>query len=229
MKRLLGKFALVTGGSSGIGAACAKALADEGAAVLACGRRFPGGQVAMPGLGEVVFAHLDVTDEVEVKARFAELPDLDLLVCSHGTGTFAPIVNGSVADIRSMLDVHITGSFLCAREALGRMQSKRKGHIVMIGSHVAHNTFTECGGYTAAKAGQLGLARVLAAEARPYDVRVTSLLAGATDTPIWDDRPGFDRSKMMKPADVASFLISIVARPGISVEEVTVMPPAGAL
>jgi NAD(P)-dependent dehydrogenase (short-subunit alcohol dehydrogenase family) len=229
VKRLLGKFALVTGGSSGIGAACAKALADEGAAVLACGRRFPGGKTAVPGLGEVVFAHLDVTDEVEVKARFAELPDLDILVCSHGTGTFAPILNASAADLRAMLDVHVTGSFLCAREALQRMQARRKGHIVMIGSHVAHNTFTDCGGYTAAKAGQLGLARVLAAEARPYDIRVTSLLAGATDTPIWDDRPGFDRSKMMKPADVASFLISIVARPGIAVEEVTVMPPAGAL
>ena len=99
----------------------------------------------------------------------------------------------------------------------------------MIGSHAAHHAFTDCGGYTAAKAGQLGLARVLAAEARPYDVRVTRAAAGATDTPIWDDRPGFDRSKMMKPADVASFLMSIVARPQITVEEVIVTPPAGAL
>lgn len=229
VKRLLGKFAIVTGGSSGIGAACAKALADEGAAVLACGRRYPQGAAKLPALGEVSTAHLDVTDEAQVKARFAELPDLDIVVLSHGSGTFAPVMNATVQDIREMLDVHVTGSFLCAREALRRMQPKRKGHIVMIGSHVAHNTFSDCSGYTAAKSGQLGLARVLAAEARPYDVRVTSLLAGATDTPIWDERPGFDRAKMMKPADVAGFLISIVARPGISVEEVTVMPPAGAL
>jgi NAD(P)-dependent dehydrogenase (short-subunit alcohol dehydrogenase family) len=109
------------------------------------------------------------------------------------------------------------------------MQPRRKGHIVVIGSHVAHRTFVECGAYTAAKAGQLGLTRVLAEEARPYDIRVTSILPGATDTPIWDDRPGFDRSKMMKPEDVAGFLVSIVARPNIAVEEVTVMPPAGAL
>lgn len=229
MKRLLGKFALVTGGSSGIGAAVAAALAEEGCAVLATGRRFAPAPPRTPALGEVVEAHLDVTDEAEVRARVGELPELDILVCSHGTGTFAPMLHASVADVREMLDVHITGTFICAREALRRMQPRRAGHIVMIGSHVAHNTFTECGGYTAAKSGQLGLARVLAAEARPYDVRVTSLLAGATDTPIWDDRPGFDRSKMMKPSDVASFLISIVARPGISVEEVTVMPPAGAL
>ena len=98
-----------------------------------------------------------------------------------------------------MLEVHVVGTLLCAREALRRMQPRGAATSSMIGSHAAHHAFTDCGGYTAAKAGQLGLARVLAAEARPYDVRVTALLAGATDTPIWDDRPGFDRAKMMKP------------------------------
>jgi len=229
VKRLLGKFAIVTGGSSGIGEACAEALAAEGAAVLACGRRFAAGPAAPPGLGEVVRAGLDVTDEAQVRARFAELPELDLVVCAAGVGMFAPILNADAAELRAMLEVHVTGTFLCAREALRRMQPRRRGHIVAIGSHVAHRAFTECGGYTAAKAGQAGLVRVLAEEARPYDVRVTNLLAGATDTPIWDDRPGFDRSKMMRPSDVAGFLISIVARTGISVEEVVVTPPAGAL
>jgi NAD(P)-dependent dehydrogenase (short-subunit alcohol dehydrogenase family) len=229
VKRLLGKFAIVTGGSSGIGAACAAALAAEGAAVLATGRRFASGPVPRPGLGEVVQAHLDVTDEAEVQARFAELPELDIVVCSAGVGTFGPLVNASVAELRAMLDVHVVGTMLCAREALRRMQPRRKGHIVAIGSHAAHRAFTDCSGYTAAKAGQLGLVKVLAEEARPYDVRVTALLPGATDTPIWDDRPGFDRAKMMRPEDVASFLIAIVARPGISVEEVTLTPPAGAL
>jgi NAD(P)-dependent dehydrogenase (short-subunit alcohol dehydrogenase family) len=229
VKRLLGKFAIVTGGSSGIGAACADALAAEGAAVLACGRRFAPGAAATPALGEIVRAGLDVTDEAQVRARFGELPELDLVVCAAGVGTFAPILNADAAELRAMLEVHVTGTFLCAREALRRMQPRRRGHIVAIGSHVAHRAFTECAGYTAAKAGQAGLVRVLAEEARPYDVRVTNLLAGATDTPIWDDRPGFDRARMMRPSDVAGFLISIVARTGISIEEVTVMPPAGAL
>jgi NAD(P)-dependent dehydrogenase (short-subunit alcohol dehydrogenase family) len=229
VKRLVGTYALVTGGSSGIGAACARALAAEGAAVVATGRRFPVGPLAAPPLGDVATAHLDVTDEREVVARIAEMPELDLLVCSAGVGTFGPIIHATAAELRAMLDVHVIGTLTCAREALRRMQPRRRGHIVVIGSHAAHHAFTDCGGYTAAKAGQLGLVRVLAAEARPYDIRVTALLAGATDTPIWDDRPGFDRGKMMQPADVASFLISIVARPGIAVEEVTVMPPAGVL
>lgn len=229
MKRLIGKFAIVTGGSSGIGAACADALAAEGAAVLACGRRFAPGPAATPAPGEVVRAGLDVTDEAAVRARLAELPELDLVVCAAGVSTFAPILDASAAQLRAMLDVHVTGTFLCAREALRRMRPRRRGHIVAIGSHVVHRAFPECGGYTAAKAGQAGLVRVLAEEARAYDVRVTNVLAGATDTPIWDDRPGFDRARMMQPSDVAGFVVSIVARPGISVEEVLVTPPAGAL
>jgi NAD(P)-dependent dehydrogenase (short-subunit alcohol dehydrogenase family) len=227
--RLLGKFALVTGGSSGIGAACATALAAEGVGVVACGRRFAAGPAAVPTLGTVVPAQLDVTDEAAVQARFSELPALDVVVLSAGVGTFGPIANSSVAELRAMLEVHVVGTMVCAREAVRRMMPRRAGHIVIIGSHAANRAFSDCGGYTAAKAGQLGFARVLAEEARPYNIRVTTLLPGATDTPIWDDRPGFDRAKMMKPEDVASFLIAIVARPGIAVEEVVVTPPAGAL
>ena len=229
MNRLLGKIALVTGGSSGIGAACATALAAEGAAVIACGRRFAPASVTSPASGVVTPAHLDVTNEAAVGALFAQVPELDVLVVSAGTGTFAPVASTSAAALREMLEVHVVGTLNCAREALRHMMPRKRGHIVMINSHVAHRAFTDCGGYTAAKAAQLGLARVLAEEARPYDIRVTSLLPGATDTPIWDDRPGFDRSKMMKPDDVASFLVAIVARPGIAVEEVTLTPPAGAL
>jgi NAD(P)-dependent dehydrogenase (short-subunit alcohol dehydrogenase family) len=229
MQRLLGKFAIVTGGSSGIGAACAEALAAEGAAVVATGRRFATAAAARPAPGQVVTAHLDVSDEAEVTARIAELPELDIVVCSAGVGTFGPLISAGAAELRAMLEVHVVGTMLCAREALRRMMPRRTGHIVAIGSHVAHRAFTDCSGYTAAKAGQLGLMKVLAEEVRPHGVRVTSLLPGATDTPIWDDRPGFDRSKMMRPADVASVLIEIVARPGISVEEVVLTPPAGAL
>jgi short-subunit dehydrogenase len=109
------------------------------------------------------------------------------------------------------------------------MAEQQRGHIVIIGSISAQRPFIDCGTYTAAKAGQHGLARVLTEEARPYNVRVTLVVPGATDTAIWDDRPGFDRERMMQPDDVAGVVASIVARSRISVEEVTVLPPAGAL
>jgi NADP-dependent 3-hydroxy acid dehydrogenase YdfG len=228
--RLAGKLALVTGGSSGIGAACARALAAEGAAVVACGRRFTARALArVPDGGEVASVHLDVTDEAEVDARFAELPRLDVVVLSHGDATYAPIAEASLADVRAMLDCHVVGTLACARAALRAMAPRRAGHVVAINSHAALRAFPDCGGYTAAKAGQLGLVRVLAAEARAHDVRVTAVLPGATDTPIWDARPQFDRSKMMRAEDVAGFVVELVARPQIAVDEVVVMPPAGAL
>ena len=231
MTRLLGKRAIVTGASTGIGAAIARALAAEGAAVIGWARRFApaaaGGKG--PEAGAIASHGVDVSDEDQVKAGFAAAGDVDIVVCAAGVSHFGPVQTATVGELRAMLDSHVVGTFLCAREALRSMQPRRRGHIVAISSVAAQQAFPECAGYTAAKIGQLGLMRVVAAEARPYDIRVTTVLAGATDTPIWDDRPGFDRSKMMKPDDVAGFIVAILARPGIAVEEVAVTPPGGAL
>jgi NAD(P)-dependent dehydrogenase (short-subunit alcohol dehydrogenase family) len=229
--RFAGKVAVVTGASSGIGQATARALAAEGAAVVGFARRFRAAGFAPHEVvaGRVLEVALDVADEAAVKARFGELPRLDLLVASHGTGTFAPIATATAAELRAMLDVHVVGTFLCAREALRHLKAQRAGHIVTVSSNAAVQAFAECAGYTAAKAGQLGFTRVLAEEARAYNVRVTSVLPGATDTPIWDDRPGFDRSKMLRPADVAGAILDVLARPAVAIDQVIVMPPGGAL
>lgn len=233
MTRLIGKVAVVTGASSGIGAAIANALAREGASVVSFARRFATKALTeRPSAGEVVQIQLDVTDEAAVRARFAEVAsfgNLDYLVCSAGVGAFAPVHTAGTADLREMLDVHVIGTFLCVRESLRLMQPRRSGHLIAIGSHAAERAFADCGPYTAAKAGQLGLMRVVAEEARGYNIRVTTVMPGAVDTPIWDDRPGFDRTKMMKPDDLAGFVVALVARPMISVEEIVVTPPAGAL
>ena len=203
MRTFQDRFVAVTGGSSGIGAAVASAFAAEGAAVAAYGRRFTAPCLHWPpAAGTIAQIGLDVTDEAAVEAQFAAMPWLDVLVCSAGVGTFGPITRASVVDLRAMLEVHVIGSFLCARAALRRMREQRRGHIVIVSSVSAQRAFADCGGYTAAKAGQLGLTRVLAEEARPFGVRVTAFLPGATDTPIWDDRPGFDRRKKIGRAHV---------------------------
>ncbi len=128
-----------------------------------------------------------------------------------------------------MLEVHVVGAFLCARELLRQARPGHPRSIVLISSSAAIRTFTDCGGYSAAKEGLRGLGRVLAEEARAHDVRVTTLHPGAVDTPIWDARAGFDRKKMMQPVDLAGLVVEIVVRPEIAVEEIVVMPPAGAL
>ena len=221
----------MTGASSGIGAAVARAFSAEGASVIGFARRFIGVVDANhgPHPGKVTPVHLDVTDEVMVRARFAALPSLEVLVNAAGVGSFAPVQAMEVTALRAMLEVHVVGTFLCCREALHRMQPPRSGHIINICSIAATRTFTECGGYTAAKAGQLGLTRVLAEEARAHDVRVTALLPGPVDTPIWDERPGFDRNKMLSADDLAQLVVDLVSRPARSIDEVTVLPPGSVL
>ena len=115
MKRLLGKFAIVTGGSSGIGAACARALAEEGAGVLATGRRFDGEPPAMPGLGEVVNAHLDVTDETRSSTGSRNFR-ARIVVCSAGAGHLRPIANCSAHD-----------SARCRRAIVGTLLLRARG------------------------------------------------------------------------------------------------------
>jgi NAD(P)-dependent dehydrogenase (short-subunit alcohol dehydrogenase family) len=229
MQALLGRTALVTGGTSGIGAATAVAMARAGAAVVAAGRRGVAGPLAALQPGMVVPTALDVTDETAVVARIAEMAELDVLVCAAGIGSFASIVHTEVAALRAILEVDVIGTFLCAREALRRMAAQRRGHIVVIGSIAAQRPFLDCAAYAAAKAGQHGFTKVLAEEARAHNVRVTLMVPGAIDTAIWDDRPGFERAQMMRPEDLADTIVSIVARPSVAIEELTMLPPAGAL
>jgi hypothetical protein len=60
-------------------------------------------------------------------------------------------------------------------------------------------------------------------------VRVTNVLAGAVDTPIWDERPGFDREAMMDPAELAAMVVDLVERPRVAPDELRVVPPSGVL
>jgi NAD(P)-dependent dehydrogenase (short-subunit alcohol dehydrogenase family) len=173
---------------------------------------------------------LDVTDEAAVAARFAEIGRLDALICAAGASRFAPVLETSVADLRAMLESHVVGTFVCARAMLAaRPPGAPPGHIVVVSSIAALRTFTGCGGYSAAKEGQRGLARVLVEEARPQGVRVTTLYPGAVDTPLWDQRPGFDRAAMLRADHVAELVVDLLTHPDLSVEELVVMPPQGAL
>jgi NADP-dependent 3-hydroxy acid dehydrogenase YdfG len=230
----VGKTVVITGSSSGIGHALARAFSAEGAAVVGFARRYPVARLAAPPApGALAEVQLDVTNEAAVRARFAEVGPIDVLVANAGNYTVAPFLETPVADLRATLDVHIVGGFLCAREALAGMRARRRGHIVVMGSIAAFRSFPGAAAYTAAKEGLRGLTRVLAEEARAYDVRVTGLHPGAVDTAAWDDKPELAaperRSRMMRPERLAELVVEICARPDLSVEELQILPPDGTL
>jgi len=221
---LTGATCVVTGASSGVGKAIAAGLAARGAAVLGVARRFEGA-AAMPAPGTVGEAGCDVTDESAVAGLFAALDRVDLLVCAAGGGVFGPAADARAADLRALLDAHVTGTFLCVRAALAPMAAG--GRVVIIGSTATRFTFPDSALYAAAKSGQDALARAMAAELRPRGILVTRVHLGAVDTPLWDGRAGFDRAAMLTPAAAARTIVDCVAHTDTVVDELLVRPPSG--
>ena len=201
-KVLVGQKALVTGASSGIGAAVAKALAEAGADVVI--NYVSNGEQAEAIAQEVsnasdsrVFTHrADVGKEDQViemfQRMYRELGTIDILVNNAGIQRDAPFEEISLADWRLVLDVNLTGQFLCAREAV--REFKRKGVVPEVscaaGKIISISSVHEVipwGGhvnYAASKGGVMMMTKSIAQEVAPYRIRVNSIAPGAIRTPI---------------------------------------------
>jgi len=176
-----GKVAIVTGAGSGIGRASALALAAEGWAVLAAGRRMETLE-ATASLhagenGSVRAAVCDVTDPEQVVALFATTREvfgrLDLLFNNAGTGAPPrPLEDLSLEAWRRVVDTNLTGAFLCAQQAIGLMkaQDPRGGRIINNGSISAHSPRPNSAPYTATKHAITGLTRSIALDGRKHDI-----------------------------------------------------------
>ncbi len=227
MSRLVGRVALVTGASSGIGAAVARELADAGCAVIGAARRFTEMQ-PHPRPGEICDVHMDVTVDDDVDRVVGALPAIDVLVHAAGSAHFGPADSLDAEMIRTMLEVHLVGSARCTRAALPALRSGG-AQVVFVGSIATRVAIADNAGYTAAKNAQIGYARSLAVEEQRHGVRVMSVVLGATDTEAWRQRPSFDRSQMSDSKEVASILVGAIGWDTVLVEEIVIRPPAGLL
>jgi NAD(P)-dependent dehydrogenase (short-subunit alcohol dehydrogenase family) len=215
---LEGRRAFLTGGSSGIGAATAAAL------------RAAGARVAAPRRDEC-----DVRDERSVgdavAAATRDLGGIDIVVPAAGLGRFAPTAEMSVADLDDVLDVNLRGTILVLREALPHL-IRAQGHAFVIASIAALRPFPMSAAYCASKAGVRAAAQVIAEEYRHTGLRVTTLVLGAVDTPLWDRAGGTElpRERMLRPEDVARAVVRAAAEPAhLSVDEIVLMPREGVL
>lgn len=188
---LTGRHALVTGGGRGIGAAIARELARLGASLTLVGRAVPPLEECAAWLrkehGTPAFVHpCDVSDEAEVRRAFAAAREaqgpIGVLVNNAGQAEGAPFAETSLELWDRMLAVNLTGTFLCAREALPDMLRAEEGRIVNIASTTALKAYRGVAAYTAAKHGVLGLTRALALETARSGVTVNAVCPGYTDT-----------------------------------------------
>jgi len=184
---LAGRVALVTGASSGIGAAAARALAAAGAAVaLLARRREPleslaaelGEGTALPLVADVVDS--DQVDDA-VAATLTRFGRLDAVVNSAGVSIPASLADTDDEIWRAQIDANLSGSFFVARAAAPHMGEG--GSIVNVGSELSHVGMEMFVAYCASKAGVIGLTRALAAELAPA-IRVNAVCPGPVDTPM---------------------------------------------
>jgi NAD(P)-dependent dehydrogenase (short-subunit alcohol dehydrogenase family) len=184
------RIAVVTGGGSGIGAAAAVALAEDGWTVVIAGRRAePLAETAARHSGiDAVTA--DVTDETSVRNLFATTMDrygrVDLLFNNAGMGAPEIGIDELELDVwNRIVAVNLTGSFLCAREAFRvmRRQQPQGGRIINNGSISAHAPRPRALAYTATKHAITGLTKSLSLDGRPYDIAAGQIDIGnaATD------------------------------------------------
>jgi NAD(P)-dependent dehydrogenase (short-subunit alcohol dehydrogenase family) len=196
-----GRVVLVTGGGRGIGAATARLLARQGAAVAVAART--GDEVV--SVAAEIEAHggtalplvMDVTDEASVASGFerarSELGPVAILVNNAGTpGVPLPVAVLEPDSWRHVFDVNVTGAFLCAREALPQMASENWGRIVNVSSAAARHPMAGMAAYSASKAALDQLTRVLALEGGPYNIVVTGIYPGVIDTRMQEESRSFD-------------------------------------
>jgi 3-oxoacyl-[acyl-carrier protein] reductase len=195
MRGLAGKTAFVTGGGSGIGAACAARLAAEGAAVALADRRADAAAAVAADItaagGQAIAISCDVTSDVQVEQAVArcsaELGGPHLLVSSAGIALGEGGVTGATpADFDTVMAVNVRGTFLAARHAVPRMLEMGGGAVVNLSSVFGFRAPpAECA-YAASKAAIVNLTRQMALDYARNGVRVNCICPSDCDTPMID-------------------------------------------
>jgi glucose 1-dehydrogenase len=231
MPRLAGQTAIVTGASSGIGLGIALAMGQEGAHVVVNFRSNEESALEVVETirsagGSAIAVGADVSKEEDVKRLFEqtirEFGTVDILINNSGLQKDAPFLEMSLADWQKVIDVNLTGQFLCAREAarefvrrgIVKERSVAAGKIICISS--VHDVIPWAGhvNYAASKGGIMLFMKSIAQELAPKRIRVNSISPGAIKTPInreaWESKEAEEKllklipyGRVGEPEDVA--------------------------
>ena len=234
MSRLENQIAVITGSSSCIGAAIAKAFAKEGAHPILAARSHYKLQSVVAEIqangGQATAVICDVTDEEAVQSMFAGVASkfsrLDILVNNAGLAKGGPIDELDFKTWRDVMSVNLDGAFLCSRDAFKSMKPQKRGRIINIGSVSAKMPRVDSAPYTTSKFALEGLTRSLALDGRPFGISVGVLQPGNTMTAIWEGREEkVSEEGVMNADDLAQVALSMATLPdGVSVLESTVLP-----
>jgi NAD(P)-dependent dehydrogenase (short-subunit alcohol dehydrogenase family) len=186
------KVALITGGTSGIGAASAVIFAKEGASVVVTGRRRSEGNAVVASIaaagGKAVFVEADLSDVEMIPGVIFRAVEafgrLDVAFNNAGTGTGGPIESMTPAEWSRVIDINMRSAYFCLQAEATEMKRNGSGAILFNGSVLAGIAMPGTSIYSASKGGITALARAAAAELGPHGIRVNSINPSITKTPL---------------------------------------------
>ncbi|MBV8183956.1 MAG: SDR family oxidoreductase [Hyphomicrobiales bacterium] len=212
--------AFITGATSGIGRAMALELSKAGYEVFAIGRNKAALAKLRTSQGAITPVALDVTDR---KALAAAVKDLQIDVLINNAGMMPPLGNFtdmSINDIEATLELNLNAAIVLTRLVVPQMRERSAGHIMFTGSIAAHAAFSNIAVYSATKAAIAGFAASLRADLSPYGIRVTEIVAGRVETPLYNDildekarAAMYAGNVAVQPEDVAKMVVAVLALP----------------
>ncbi|WP_406214407.1 SDR family oxidoreductase [Streptomyces decoyicus] len=223
MRDLSGSVAVITGASSGIGAATARRLHQLGAQVVLGARRGDRLKEIADELGNerVAWAEVDIRSPERVEELFSCAVDtfggVDCLVANAGVGAYGGILALSDAEVQELINTNLTGTVWSVRQAVPLLTARGGGDIVLVSSVAGLRGRPDEAVYAATKHAVVGLAGSLDRELRPLGIRVTAMCPGATDTEFAMGRgrtPEMPQlTTMMRAEDVADAIVYALAQP----------------
>jgi len=224
--QLVGRLAIVTGGSRGIGLATAIALRSAGAGVLICGRSADRLDTAAARIvtatasaaaGPVATAVADVRHPEQaqrlVASAVAQLGGVDILINNAGVGRFSPLAELTIDDWRETVDTNLSGVFYCCRAAIPAMKRRGGGWIINVSSLASTHPFAGGTAYCASKAGLNAFTEALMQEVRRDGIRVSCVLPGSVDTEFAGNEPSEDSGWKLAASDVAQTVVDLLRHP----------------
>ncbi|NJL99474.1 MAG: SDR family oxidoreductase [Synechococcaceae cyanobacterium SM2_3_2] len=244
MQDLQGQIALVTGASSGIGAACAILLAEAGARLIVAARRQERLQELALKLEQSsghqpLLLTLDVRDPEAVAESLGHLPsewqDIDILVNNAGLSRgLDKLHEGHLADWEEMIDTNVKGLLYVSRLVIPGMVARNRGHVVNIGSIAGHQTYPKGNVYCASKAAVRALSQGMKQDLLGTNIRVSEVDPGMVETEFSDVRFHGDQQRAaqvyqgMTPltaSDIAEIVLFCLTLPShVNLSELLVVP-----